>query len=473
MLFPSWLLGRNPSHAAKNVGRVRVKPGGFRLRLEALEDRVVLSFASPVIVSGSGTTPIAPAVVADVNKDGKPDLITLQRQSASGYVFLNNGNGTFAPRSFFDHVTPAAIAVGDVNGDGNPDIVLANINGGGSPTSGVTYAGSVTVLLGNGQGGFTPATPSEQYILQAPASSIALADVDGDGKLDIVAAPASGGKVFVARSNGYGSFKPAQSYFIPQNPFSFGSPKVAVAVGDINGDGKPDIVVSDPYLKSVSVLLNNGNGTFGTPLTSTVGGTPTALAVRDVSGDGKLDVVTANSNGTVSVLVGLGNSTFGASQNYAIGGPANSLGLGDFNHDGRLDIATTGGTEMDVLLNTGTGTFAAYQKVGPAGSAVVAADFNGDGYSDLAQIDPTSASLAILYNNADWAIPSMRLSGNVTKVGGMVAAHFNGHGYSDLAQIDPSSTGIEALYNNADWLIPGKRSAKRNLDAECVLCIDR
>ena len=171
MLFTSWLLGRNPSHASKNVRRARVRRGGFRLRLEGLEDRVVLSFATPVIVS-AGYRTVAPAVVADVNNDAKPDLITLTR-SGGGFVFLNNGNGTFAPRNFSDLVPPADIAVGDVNGDGNPDIVLANKKGSSDIFVSGTYIGSVTVLLGNGQGGFTHTTPSEQYVFPGPASSIA------------------------------------------------------------------------------------------------------------------------------------------------------------------------------------------------------------------------------------------------------------------------------------------------------------
>jgi hypothetical protein len=127
----------------------------------------------------------------------------------------------------------------------------------------------------------------------------------------------------------------------------------------------------------VSVLLNNGNGTFAAAQTYTIGGSPTGVAVGDFNRDGKLDIVTANANGTVSLLSNNGNGTFATAHNYAIGGPANSVAVGDFNHDGFLDVITTG-AEMDLLLNNGNGAFAAYQKIGPAGNNLVAADFNAD-----------------------------------------------------------------------------------------------
>jgi hypothetical protein len=118
----------------------------------------------------------------------------------------------------------------------------------------------------------------------------------------------------------------------------------------------------------------------------------------------------------VSVLLNNGNGTFGAAQNYAIGGPANSAAVGDFNHDGYLDIATTGNTEMDVLPNNGNGTFGSYQNVGPAGSSVVAADFNGDGFPDLAELVGTGLikSIDVLMNKADWMPGPVALSfGNI------------------------------------------------------------
>ena len=216
--------------------------------------------------------------------------------------------------------------------------------------------------------------------------------------MDLVGLSAGlGNQVYVARPI-WNSVPPARVYSVPGSYPMYGQCQLAVA--DVNGDGRPDVVVTSPMGSSVRVLLNSG-GALGAAQTYGVGGTPAAVAVGDVSGDGRLDIVTANSDGTVSVLLGQGNGSFGAAQIYVLGGPVNSVALGDFNHDGRLDIATTGSTETDVLLNSG-GAFGAYQRVGPAGSSVVVADFNGDGYADLAEVVAASSSTDVLLNKANW-----------------------------------------------------------------------
>jgi hypothetical protein len=367
----------------------------FRPQLETLEGRDVPSFGAPVAY-GSGE-PVA-LVTGDVNGDGKPDLITITFTGNSIAVRLNNGKGTGtfgAPigASIGGPLGATALAVGPHLG--KPTIYVASYdpgNGTGGMTSfsffQLTKKGTLIEV-----GGWASNPP-----IDASLSSIALADLNGDGQTDLVAVPDDGGNVYVFRGSS-GGFSSVQNYYVPSTLVS--SVPAQVAVGDVNGDGKPDIVMTSPGLSCVSVLLNKGNGTFGTAQSYAVGGVPTAVAVGDVSGDGKLDVVTTNSNGTVSMLLGPGNGTFGAAQNYAIGGPANSVVLGDFNHDGHLDIATTGSKEMDLLLNNGSGTFAAYQKIGPAGSSVVAADFNGDGYLDLAEIDASPNTIDVLLNQAN------------------------------------------------------------------------
>jgi hypothetical protein len=365
--------------------------------VEPLEGRDLPSFGTSLTYAVS--QPLSLTAV-DVNGDGKPDLIALADNGTSASVQLNNGNGTFGTaQNFYDNQGLAtAMAVGDVNGDGKADILFTE------PSNDPVLAGSpnlgFTLLLGQGQGWFLGGGTTSWVVANAgPMSSLALIDLQGSTGPAVVAASEFGGAVTVAPYNGSGFYPYPQSYPVPGG----NAGPSRVAVGDFNGDGKPDIVVTDSALNSVSLLLNNGTGTFGTAQTYAVGGSPTALAVGDVNGDGKLDIVTANSNGTVSVLLGQGNGTFAAAQTYTLGGAANSVALGDFNHDGKLDIATTG-AEMDVLLNTGNGTFGPYQTVGPAGSNVVAADFNGDGYADLAQIDASQTKIDVLFNTAQGSL---------------------------------------------------------------------
>jgi hypothetical protein len=377
----------------------------LRPQFEALEGRDLPSFSSPVTYAAYGT---AALLAADADGDGKPDLISLVNNGRDLAVQLNNGKGSFGPAYYYYTgaevgYTGTALALG-VNAQGVLNAVVASYN-----AASFTYAGpgaddSISWLQDNGKGSFTSVGTYDVIPDGSPITSLALTDVSGNGELDVVAG-ASDGAVYVARPGNGSPFGAVQTYNVPAEVADPGPPPVAV--GDFNGDGKPDLVVANPGIDmsadSVSVLLNNGNGTFGAAQSYTVGGSPTAVALGDFNGDGKLDIVTANANSTMSVLLGQGNGTFAPAQNYAIGGPANSVAVADFNHDGQLDVVTTG-AEIDLLLNNGNGTFGAYQKVGPAGSNVVAADFNGDGYPDLAQVDASDYTIDVLYNNPDGSL---------------------------------------------------------------------
>jgi hypothetical protein len=382
-----------------------------RPRLEALEGRALPSFGAPVAYALNGPQAL---VTADVNGDGKSDLISLVDGGAFVAVQLGNRNGSFGPATeYYDGASGGdimtALAVGNVNG--KPVVVVAGWiedNIGASPAP-------VSVLGGDGHGSFTLAATN--YVLpsgNSPVTSLALADLYGNGTLAFVAGTQAAG-VFVGSPYGH-----VQALNIPAVASNPGP--CWVAVGDVNGDGKPDIVVANSGVDlsgaSVSVLLNNGNGTFPVAQAYTVGGAPTGVALGDFNRDGKADIVTANANSTMSVLLNNGDGTFGTAQNYAIGGPANSVAVGDFNQDGFLDVVTTG-AEMDVLQNNDNGTFGAYQKLGPAGSNVVAADFDGNGFPDLAEIDASSSSYSgsidVVLNNADSTAGAVSVSfGGIT-----------------------------------------------------------
>lgn len=322
----------------------------------------------PVVTYNSGGDFAYSVVVADVNGDGKPDLLVADcgliginvcnHSNGLVGVLLGNGDGTFQPVVTYDSggSTTVSIAVADVNADGKPDVLLANECGNSSTCA----DGSVGVLLGNGDGTFQKATT---YDTKYAIDSVAVADVNGDGRLDLLVASSGNSRVGVLLGNGDGTFQPVVIYE------SGGISSLSVAVADVNGDGKPDLLVANICDTSgncahgsVSVLLGNGDGTFQTAVSYDPGGTGAwSVAVADVNGDGKPDLVVAIFfYNTVAVLLGNGDGTFQAATTYGSGGNSpTSVAVADLNGDGLLDVAVAnfcGGSgclpgKLGVLLN--------------------------------------------------------------------------------------------------------------------------
>lgn len=282
-------------------------------------------------------------------------------------------------------------ATGDFNKDGKMDFVASS-----------NYD-RIAVFLGNGDGSF----PLPVYYPVTAPMGLEVADLNGDGNLDIVVAnynlTPSGGSVSVLLGNGDGTFQPAVTYATGAN-----TNPVAIAVGDLNGDGNPDLVVSDNN-GSMLVFLNKGNGTFGNPTSYPVVN-PFWVALADVNHDGHLDVIAANScsqlqhdtngvifncnngsgsPGTVSVLLGNGDGSFQPAVTYSFDDapmfptvPSGQLVVADFNGDGFADIAIAG---VAVLVNHGDGTFSPpfLHSPGLSSFGLAAVDVNGDGKMDL------------------------------------------------------------------------------------------
>jgi hypothetical protein len=367
----------------------------------------MFSFSSPVAITFNGA-PVIAVATGDVNGDGRADIVAaVGGAGALGgvEVMLSKGSGRFSkPISYpvYNTQQVTAVAVADINGDGKLDIITGNA----PPADGVAFGqtASISVLLGNGAGSFAAAQTYNNALPTQP-SSLAVADFNGDGKPDIAASSQYGGDVDVLFNGANGGYwHVGSSYPVPAG----GIVPSSVVAGDLNGDRKPDLVVANSS-GAVYVLLNTGNGSFAIPQSYAALGNASTAAIGDFNGDGKLDIVTANGS-TVSLFLGNGDGTFGSAQVFAAGGSTIGTGVryiavGDFNHDGKLDIVAGGG-EMDILLGNGDGTFGAAQKVGPLGSNVVVADFNGDGFPDLAQIDGSGGSIDVLLNNADWQLKS-------------------------------------------------------------------
>lgn len=357
-------------------------------------------FAKAVAYPSGGGLPWS-TVVADVNGDGKPDLVVGNECAApdcpfgSVGVLLGNGDGTFQPATAFDSGGDSfSLAVTDVNNDGNPDIVVLNTCNGCANSL-------LSVLLGNGDGTFqAPVSYSTGGVLPGYGAAVVIADVNGDGNPDLIATTAGG--VAVLLSNGNGTFQSAVNYS------SGGSDPVSVVVGDVNGDGRPDLVVANRDSSSVSVLLGNGDGTFQTAVTYSSGGEyPQSVAIGDLNGDGKLDLAVANgcrigkcSSGEVSVLLGNGDGTFQPPSSFnSVRRYAFSVAVGDVNGDGKPALVVASGCpptsyytecnypgEVSVLLGNGDGTFqppVSYYSGGWYPLSVAIADVNADTKPDL------------------------------------------------------------------------------------------
>lgn len=356
--------------------------------------------------------------VGDFNKDGHPDLVAVDNQQDSAAVILNNGDGTFGPPSYYVWAdrSAASVAVVDTNGDGNPDFVIST-----------QMDDSVTIFLGNGDGTFRgvrdylPLTISQGISTNSPVpQTVAFGDFNADGKMDMAVVDPANNAVTIYLNNGDGTFKESANY-------STGASGASVGVGDLNGDGKPDLVVG---LNSncgnnvgFGVLLGNGDGTFKPVViyaNSTSGGCSPTLALVDVNGDGKLDIVANSENSATNasfwVNLGNGDGTFQhgipmATPALCPGGAsagAQYLLVKDLNGDGKPDIigACDIGqhqTYFSVLLGKGDGTFGTptQVQVGTTPIGLAAGDFNGDGKLDIVTVDNPADEFSILLGNGD------------------------------------------------------------------------
>jgi hypothetical protein len=369
----------------------------------------------------TGSNPISVAV-GDLNRDGKQDLVNANQTdgtnptAGSVSVFLRNTNNTgFDSKVDFPvgH-NPVSVAVGDFNGDGNEDIVTANQG-----------ANNVSVLLGNGAGAL--AAPLDFPVGTGP-SVVAVGDFNSDGQFDIVTSnnfevPGSV-SVLLRNSNNTG---------FDRTDFTVGTDPYGVAVGDFNGDGKPDIVTANVGSSNVSVLLRNvTNSGFESHVEYDVvpGGSAFAVTAGDFDGDGKQDIGVTNAGASsVSVLINVANTSFAAHVDYSTAGGPRSIAIGDFNDDGKQDIATAnfGGGNVSVLLGNATGFDSPVNfTTGSQAFTVAVGDFDSDNRQDLASSNRGADNISVLIRDcggptaADGAITGRILDVNGMPIGGVI-----------------------------------------------------
>jgi hypothetical protein len=337
--------------------------------------------------------------VGDFNGDGIPDIAVANTGGNTVSILLGNGDGTFTLHSTIAIAGPVMIAVADFNGDGKLDLVVTC--GSCASLSGIPYAG-IASFLGNGDGTFTL-----KYTFTNPSGgspgAIVVGDFNGDGKPDIayvsnISYPVTlvHGYVEVFLGNGDGTFTQKS---VPLSAASVTYP--SLAVGDFNGDGKLDLVVTDHTNSKAYILLGKGDGTFTLKSTLTTGMWPDNPAVGDFNGDGIPDLAIANyeSGGEIQIFLGKGDGTFTLKSTSAIGAGLQDIAIADFNEDGKLDIAAVNyaTNTMSILLGNGDGTFSLTSSIatGSRPVMIVAGDFNGDGWPDLAVTNEGGNSVSI------------------------------------------------------------------------------
>jgi hypothetical protein len=468
----------------------------------------------PVQSLPSGTLAGSLAVAADLNNDGKAELIGENFPYIQ--TFKNNGDGTFTAEliyNLFTQYSPPAvpyILVGDFNHDGNLDVATDNVvllgngdatlrgdqailNIGGAIVAGdfnndghqdiaasqqfVTGQAIVHIFLNDGKGNLSLANTYSFVAgndFSGPAL-VAAADVNGDGNVDLILTfnSPNSWSVYVMLGNGDGSFQPSSTY-----PGVGPGEINGFAIADLSGNHKPDIlVVAGSFLNAQGylwVMPNNGDGTFAAPVQYYVGSGTGNLAVGDFNDDGKLDVAVADGEGApstpigIAILLGNGDGTFQpATFNTPLGSTAAAnagvfnVFAADVNGDGNVDLLATtlnaqSSTQLQVLLGNGDGTFTPSTTISNTGGVLQAMDFNGDGKIDLL-VASDSGILSLLLGNGDGTFgnPIPLLPGP----GSIVVADFNGDNRPDIAVTVPgissnSQSGLIWLFNTAGPTVP-------------------
>ncbi len=332
-----------------------------------------------------------------------------------------------------------SLGSGDFNGDGKRDLV--------STADGDT---NVEVYFGNGDGSLQE--PPSGAAVGGRAGGVAVADFDGDGLLDLAVAnfmsdppptgPSTVTNVSVLKSLGNGAFAEAVPYFVGNRDFH------DVAAGDLNGDGKPDLVVATH--PSVAVLLNNGNGTFAAKVDYPMPGLCRTVTIADLNGDGKLDLAAASAGGpsgpgSAVVFLGLGNGTFASGVGYPVGRFPYSIVAGDVNNDGKVDLATANNNsaDMSVLLGRGDGTFGPSTDFDAGGlpTSLAGGDFNADGKLDFVISAGPSGTIGLFvgYGNGTFQDVIGTLTGGSSA---LTAADFDGDGKPDVGYGNGRNVGL-------------------------------
>lgn len=356
------------------------------------------ALGSPISLPAGGGN----VCVGDMNNDGKPDLVVANGRPDSITVLLGRGDGQFrnAASKVAINESPGDMVLGDVNGDASLDAVFVSHD---------SY--NVTLLLGDGKGGLAVAGNSPVVMKdgQHPHThGLALEDLNRDGTLDLVTVNNSDNDVSIAFGDGHGNFTRATA------TFAVGPSPYPLAVGDVNNDGRPDIVATTtatgphrreqlPFSRALTLLLADGRGGFRASQLPLRTGQPWFVAIGDVNGDRKPDLVaTHHEQNALTVLLGDGKGAFTetSSSPFDFGHSAYQVVLADVNRDGKLDALAAAGNGVRVLLGDGRGGFQPAPGspfvTGGGTWRIDVGDLNGDGKLDVVSGNADSQNISVL-----------------------------------------------------------------------------
>jgi len=376
-----------------------------------------------------------PVVAADFNGDGALDLVTgnTGTNSSGVSILLGNGDGSFSEKTdYLVGALPKAIATGDVNSDGNIDLVVGNVGFG-------SFLNQASILLGNGDGTFSLGDNLELGG-GFDVSSVLLEDLDSDSDLDLIA---------TAYGSGYSSDDAHVSIRLNLDNGNFGGlatypaqEKVSsVTVGDFNKDGFPDFATTGDSSSNISIRFGNGDGTFGNSTDLLLSTASFAIKNADLNSDGNLDLIVANSSSNnISVLLGNGDGTFNSNIDYAVGYGPSYVAMFDLNTDGYLDIVTANRSSynISILLGNGDGTFDSqleYPVDNP--TSVALGDFNRDGLPDIVVADNYNNQVKVRLNTTG-KTQATRLY-TYDPVFNQVTSFTDASGRKTIYQIDPTT----------------------------------
>ncbi|MGA7221073.1 MAG: choice-of-anchor D domain-containing protein [Candidatus Sulfotelmatobacter sp.] len=401
---------------------------------------------SPQSVALSGTSPNPvpylqqPLAPATVAPGSPAPTITV---NGAGFTSGSSvlWNGNPRTTTFVSNVQlKAALQASDVANSGTGQVVATN------PTPGGGTSNPQPLQIESLSS--TVALGGPELAVGIDPRGIIVADFNGDGKPDIAVTNRGSNTISVMLGNGDGTFGAAQGYATGADP-------TAVAVGDFNGDGKLDLVTSNRAAYTISVLLGNGDGTFQGNVDYPAGTEPIAIVAADFNGDGYWDVAAINAaDNTVSIFLGNGNGTLQPQVTYAVVSGPIAIVAGDFNGDGIVDlaVANSGTSNIAVLLGNGDGTFqnAAYYATGSDPDGLFAADLNGDGKLDLVAANNGSNTISVLLNNGNGTFAPNATYPVGALPFGVTGGDFYGNGIIDIAVTNNESNTVSILPGNGD-----------------------